>query len=276
MPTIRVTFTGLVLFARHPNDARVDVMFRELTDGHHSLEHVHPPLLFVPPSAQDVANTQPARVLNGNPLHLEQWSSAILGRGAAPVVGPVQVDNAAAVRPPTMPESWSSFDYIPNTAELFPEATIKPTASFQNVCHKWQLQGGRLFAAPPSDPRGKGPWTWLDNTNAQPRTRWFTDVAVYEYEHDGTQSVALVFERPAGTLLPSFRLGLRSDQDVELAVVCHPAVSGPRSGYEIRHLGMFADVALALTLGREIRPFCPPQQCPDDPLCPPQQVRVQA
>lgn len=264
--TITITFTGLMLFVKNKL-FEVDVLFPKNGDDAHGQHPSHEPILYVPPDAQDAEFTFPPRQLNGLPVRLRDWDTTRLILGNAELHGRVTTFDQASVAcndgPPSRPTSWDDMRNVPRLERLFPDATARPPSDCHSS-HTWYVRSGELKALCPTHPEDPELWSWIDNTTGGHCCQYLTDVVGYEYRHDGKSPLALFFQKGGKT----FRLGLQTKRDISCTVVCHPPVLG-RKSTEIRHLGMLADIVYAKRIDREVLPYCPPSQCPDDPLCPP-------
>jgi hypothetical protein len=266
VPRLTITFTGLMLFVQNKNNDPVEVVFPSTDFGHYNDRHghVHIPVLNVPPSSENPEYSSERRQLNGTPIQLWHWREGHLAIGTEALHGPVEVDDSVEDKPPKPRSTWTSFSYVPLLKDLYPDRSLLKPGEFRHSGFRLRLNGGRLRCARTADPRGDAAWHWLRHDNATLSSRYFTDVVVYELEHGGSKPLLLDLTGSTGR----FNLGLQFDRDAECSIVCHPADVTRSAGYEIRHLGALARIAMEGGIDRDVVPFCPPTQCPSDPICP--------
>lgn len=266
MPSIVVRFTGSMVLSKQA-DGAIEILFPPAFGNHnahagHGSDADHIPLAHFRPGDQRHGPTD--RVFGPTPLALADWrtTKVLVSNSSGPAV-------SYNTDPPQLPADFStgSLSYVPKLIDLYTEATEKPTKDIQR-CNAWRLEGGTLKAMPPSNPVASGPYCWQDSKYGKARSQAFTDTLEYVLSHDGKGPVGL-FLTLADPKQPTLLVQLRPDIDVEIAVVCYPAVKRATSGRELRHLVHMADLALNGRFpDREVRPFCLPAACPDDPLCP--------
>lgn len=266
MPKVTVRFTGSMILAKQL-DGAIEILFPPSLDhdsGHagHASDARHTPLAHFRPDDQLYSPID--RVFGPTPLALAEWRTTrvLIGSSAASPKVNYNTD------PATWPADFSkgSLSYVPRLLDLYTEASEKAIGDIPRS-NAWRLEGGSLKTVRPSNPIAAGPYCWQDSKFGTAKSQAFTDTLEYVLQHDGQHHVGLflALEDPAQ---PTLLVRLRQDIDVEVAVVCHPTERRTTSGRELRHLGHLANLALNDRFDRDVRPFCLPAACPDDPLCP--------
>lgn len=196
MPMLRVHFTGLCLFVRHPGDSQVDVLFITEGTGHHPMTP-HLPVMCLPAGVPQTASDDgphPGRRA-GRPEHLYFRDTVDLEFDGAAAAGSVNVVTLDPVpSSPASPAHWRHFGFVMEGQQVFGGASFDLSAANSAAPFgRLQLHGGTLMGAVPTTQLGDHPWVWTDGDGRSIQQTFITNHVVYEAPF--FRSVAIVGRR---------------------------------------------------------------------------------